>query len=55
MFTFWPHFSHYLDQIYNLLMCQHKRNIGGIDFFFYLKKVRGTRGTGVFLDYKCWY
>ena len=36
-------------------LCQHKRNIGGIDFFFYTKKVRGTRGTGVFLDYKRWY
>ena len=36
-------------------LCQHKRNFGGINFFFYTKKVRGTRGTGVFLDYKCWY
>ena len=53
MFTFWPQFEHSLDQKYNLLMCQHKGDIEGIDFFFYTKKVRGTGGTGLFLDYKC--
>jgi len=36
-----------------LALCHHKRNIGGISFFFYQKKVGGTVAQGVFLAYWC--
>jgi len=32
-------------------LCHHKRNIGGISFFFYRKLVGGTVAQRVFLAY----
>jgi len=55
MFTFWPHFSHNLDQKYNLA-CANIRDIFEHLFFLVIAKVfGGTVAQGVFLDYKRWY
>ena len=47
--------SNKVNNVARIRQCATIRDILEHFFFSKQKKVRGTRGTGVFLGYKCWY